>query len=760
MKKLLLTAMFMAAISIATNAQSGTIGDLTWTYSGSVLTVSGQGEMPDYTEFNSSIPWYGYNIYSVVIEEGVTSIGAYAFSNKTALYSVSLPKGLISIGAYAFYNCSNTSFTSITLPEGLTTIDSYAFHSCSRLSAINIPESVTSVGSYAFAGTSWLSNQSNRLVYVGKVAYIYNGTMPANTQIELLEGTTGIAASAFSGRSTLISITIPKSVTNIGSQAFYNCTGLTEIVLPERLITIGSSAFYNCSNLESVTIPESIESVGSNAFSGTLWFNEQSGVVYVGKIACGYSGEMPEDTHIEILEGTVSIANSAFSNCTKLSSVTFPASLSNIEGSAFYGCTGLSEITFPETVTTIGEQTFYNCSKLATINILNAEVKIGTDAFTNTALYDSYPTNSVVNIGTIACQYKGLLSVMQTAEIAEGTTMLADNLFQNATSLLYITIPRSVTTIGENAFNGCTNLSRITIPENVTSIAKNAFTGCTRLTNVTWLAKDCMLEDVIFPNNVDDIEFGKTVRSIPDYIFKNNTKISSLIIPHSVESVGKQAFFRCTNLYSISIGAGLESIGDLAFYGCSDVSNITCYAIIPPAATPYCFLDVPISATVQIPCGTISLYEAANEWKYFWSFLEIIAYTANGYSANAEFGSVSVAQTCAEAVFTAEAAEGCRFVRWSNNSDANPLIVPLSENVELIAEFESETTGIDLINGDESVIYTHGNNIIIKNSDAPVAVYELTGRVLYQGLSREIPVTKAGIYIVETDGRREKVVID
>jgi hypothetical protein len=143
--------------------------------------------------------------------------------------SIMLLAGTKGIAAKAFQYCYG--ITSITIPDSVTSIGSGAFHSCSGLTSITIPESVTSIGYEAFYATAWYEAQPNGLVYAGKVAYAYKGTMPANTSITLLAGTKGIAYQAFNGCSGLTSITIPDSVTSIGANAFYGCTKLTSIKL-------------------------------------------------------------------------------------------------------------------------------------------------------------------------------------------------------------------------------------------------------------------------------------------------------------------------------------------------------------------------------------------------------------------------------------------------------------------------------------------------------------------------------------------------
>ena len=179
--------------------------------------------MPDYN--NNGSPWYSQRekIKKVVIENGVTNIGSYAFSGCSSLISVTIPNSVTSIGILAFYECS-----------GLT--------------SIIIPNSVTSIGVSAFRGTKWYNNQPDGFVYVGSILYNYKGTMPANIVIK--DGTKNIPASFFRNCSGLTSITIPNSVTSIGDDAFLGCSGLTSITIPNSVTSIGNHAFESCYKLK------------------------------------------------------------------------------------------------------------------------------------------------------------------------------------------------------------------------------------------------------------------------------------------------------------------------------------------------------------------------------------------------------------------------------------------------------------------------------------------------------------------------------
>ena len=163
----------------------------------------------------------------LIIPDSVTSIGNQAFYGCTGLTSVTIPNSVTSIGLAAFSGC--TGLTSITIPDSVTSIGFCAFENCSSLISITIPNSVTNVSSGAFGNTAWYNNQPDGLVYAGKVAYEYKGTMPSNTSIVIKDGTLGIVSAAFVSCSGLTIITIPNSVTRIGEEAFRYCDSLTSI---------------------------------------------------------------------------------------------------------------------------------------------------------------------------------------------------------------------------------------------------------------------------------------------------------------------------------------------------------------------------------------------------------------------------------------------------------------------------------------------------------------------------------------------------
>ena len=316
---------------------------------------------------------------SVTIGDGVTNIGYGAFSMCSSLTDVVIPDSVTSIGDYAFSSCSG--LTSIVIPDGVTSIGDYAFSSCSGLTSITIPAGVTNIGSGAFAGCT---NLTDFRVHNGNQSYVVSGDILYNrdmttlisyfgskTYVYIPYGVTSIAAGAFYGCSGLTSITIPDSVTSIGKYAFYGCSGLTSIVIPNSVISIGEYSFYNCSNLTSIVIPDSVTSIDDSAFEGCdNLIVVEDGVYYVDKWVV-YCDQSVHD--VVLREDTVGIGNSAFSDCSSLTSIVIPDSVTSIGNSAFERCISLTSIVIPDSMTSIGNYAFSSCGWLTDIYFTGTE---------------------------------------------------------------------------------------------------------------------------------------------------------------------------------------------------------------------------------------------------------------------------------------------------------------------------------------------------------------------------------------------------
>ena len=256
-------------------------------------------------------------------------------------------------------------------------------------------------------------------------------------------------------------------------------------------------------------------------------------------------------------------------NCTGLTSISIPSSVTKVFTTAFSGCTGLTSISVDAANSAYDSRD--NCNA-----IIRTENNALIAGCANTVI-----PSSVTSIGSYAfSDISGLTSL----SIPTSVKKIGNSAFSGCTGLTSISIPYSVTSIGESTFSDCTRLSSISIPSSVTSIGGAAFSGCSSLTSIT------------IPSSVTAIEY---------YVFLGCTGLTSISIPPSVTSIGSGAFSDCTGLNSISIPSSVTSIGSYAFDGCS--SNLIIYSesTTPPATSSI------ENKTVYIPVGTTSCYEEA-----------------------------------------------------------------------------------------------------------------------------------------------------
>ena len=181
----------------------------------------------------------------------------------------------------------------------------------------------------------------------------------------------------------MTSVIVPYGVTSIKARTFENCTALGSVSIPDSVTSIKAGAFKNCSDLRNIDIPDSVFEIGEGAFDNTPLFGTSVNV-YIGKVYYKYRGTMPENTKIQIKDGTVGIADYALCNSDYyLHGVKIPDSVKNIGGHAFENCTGLTSVTIPNGVTAIGDEAFYNCTCLESVTIPRSVTKIGEGAFDN-----------------------------------------------------------------------------------------------------------------------------------------------------------------------------------------------------------------------------------------------------------------------------------------------------------------------------------------------------------------------------------------
>lgn len=255
------------AIEIAI-AHDGSCGDrLTWSFDANsgTLIVQGSGNMTDFGYDGQ--PWNEYVsiIQKIIISNGVTSVGSYAFSHCTNLKSISIPNSVTEIGKYAFYHCS--ALESISLPENLKSLSQAVFNSCVSLKSISIPVGVTAIGSYVFENCTSLEsvNISGTVSSIGTTAFANCVNL---TSITLPESLTELGGGCFYGCTNLSSITIPAGVTRLQDHMFYGCASLTSITIPSKIASIEHYVFGECYELRTITFEGNAPQIDDVAFYG------------------------------------------------------------------------------------------------------------------------------------------------------------------------------------------------------------------------------------------------------------------------------------------------------------------------------------------------------------------------------------------------------------------------------------------------------------------------------------------------------------
>lgn len=332
-----------------------------------------------------------------VIPDGVTTIGAYMFSDCTGLNGVVIPESVTTIEPWAFSGCINLtqvdmtnyhvaigrgafSNTSAGTTDGDTYYlgngnnpyfmlyycgdtwreDVYTVHPDTRLIGIDafqdsyswleevvLPEGLTFIGQKAFYQSGLSVNLPSTIITIGDHAFSgcrINAEALPQGLTSILEGT--FMNCYFSGG--IENMDIPEGVTTIGKEAFYSCDSLTEVMIPEGVTSIGESAFKDCYALSKVSIPDSVTFIGLDAFlyCDSLNVNHVGYNMYLGNENTPDIVLIRGDSANPISENTVAIHNAAYYENISLTEITIPKKVKSIGYNTFYGCVNLKTITF------------------------------------------------------------------------------------------------------------------------------------------------------------------------------------------------------------------------------------------------------------------------------------------------------------------------------------------------------------------------------------------------------------------------------
>lgn len=564
-----------AVTEIAKNAFADT--DLT------KITIGAALENIGYNAFanNDSLAELVWNATSAetIYEQSSASLVRAIFNGCGKLATVTVGDNVESLPDY--FLPDNTLIKKIELPDGILAVGDSAFNGCTSLAQITNADDLKTIGQDAFTDTPWFTAylKQDGLIYLGSILYVYNGDMPADTQITVKEGTTAIANGAFNKQSNLTSVVLPNGLTSIGDRAFAG-TSLTQVTIPASVTDIGSEAFNDAKKLASVTFNEGLKTIGDSAFDGCSLLNTvalpnsltklgKSAFLYAGRDAATADGtltigggltEIPERAFmgmsktggaVAIPSGIVSIGTYAFYN-TGFSSVSIPDGVTTIGASAFASTKQLKAVTLPGSVSTLGnnvfqssgiasatlngtftkipESTFSGCDALTEITWQKTITEIGEKAFQSADALDEIDLTGIVHIGAYAFNpdSSNVSNGVSKVTFWEGLLTIGDFAFADAPITGELVLPSTLTTIGSQAFKGCKKITKVNIPGSVETFSSSAFRECSALQEVT---------------------ISDGVKTIPSGAFMSCTKLTEIKVPSSVTEIGGSAFTSAQRVY-------------------------------------------------------------------------------------------------------------------------------------------------------------------------------------------------------------------
>lgn len=546
---------------------NGTCGEnLTWTLDDNgTLTISGEGDMEDYAWYP---PWFNnkFDIKSVVIEEGVTSIGNKAL-RLCHFTNISIPDSVTKIGKEGL---AGSDLTSVNIGRNVTSIAEDALMSCSSLTEINVDSENPNYSS--LDGVLFNKDKTVLLQYAcGKADDVY--TVPG--------GVDGIGYRAFY-YSNLTNIILPDTVTHIDDGAFSSCRSLTNIEIPDSVTSVGSGVFYYCEALTDVNIPDSITGISKSMFCYCRALTNiiiPDTVTYIGDSAFSTCDKL---TDIVIPENVTSIGSYAFAYCDGLTVVEIPEKVSVISDHAFYSCDGLINAVIPENVTQVSESAFAYCTRLTSVTMCGSPKIIDKNAFLGSK------NISELHISDLA-EYLN----SKFANYEANPMYYAKDLYLNGERLTSVVIPDGITNIPTCAFRGC-GLTSVTFPPSITNIEHMAFSYCSKL-------EDFYISDLAAYLNIEfNYDSSANPMSSADNLYLNGELVTSLEVPDGVTRIPEAAFQDCKSLTDIKLPDSINDIRNNAFKGCANLKDI----VIPSGETAiayYVFQDCKNLESITIP---------------------------------------------------------------------------------------------------------------------------------------------------------------
>ena len=564
-----------------------------------------------------------YGITSIDIPQTIVSIGNYAFWGLD-IKSFAIPKGTRAIGDMAFWGCRNLE--SISIPESVQSIGDQAFYSCRMLTSIVIPKSINSIGTGIFNACWKLES-----IVVDKGNPVYDSRGNSNTIIETQTNTLIAGCSK---------TTIPNTVKQIAPKAFAQTIAednhVYELIIPKSVEVIGEEAFWNNNGLLSVDIPSSVNSIGSKAFADcghlekvSVYHNQPLAITDVFQ-GCTYGL-----LYLYVPAGTKALYESTegwkdFKNIVEMEPENKELSKWDI-----FEANGITYM-------------------VANTNPL--EVYVGPSQRIEGYDDDLFEGLEIQQFGAVPQEYTGDIVIPSSVVAPDGksytVTAISMNAFTNCKGITSVTIPNTVITIQFSAFYDCDGLTSITIPSSVVNIQYLAFGLCDGLTSAifenvspittgeqSWggVFNACGNLTSVYINNLSAWCGNSFLRQddSPAYwasksegkevhLFVDGKEVNDLIIPNDITSIGQLVFCGYNGINSITIPNSVTTIGKGAFYECRGITKVNSRIETPFAINKKdVFHGILDDATLYVPAGTKTLYEATEGWKDFKNIVEM-----------------------------------------------------------------------------------------------------------------------------------------
>ena len=564
----------------------------------------------------SIIPSVCRHSTKVIILDGVTSIGASAFSYCRGIKSVVMPDSVTSIGESAFLGCSG--MTTVTIGNGVASIEAGAFSYCRGLENVAIPDSVRSVGESAFLGCSSLATVTigNGVMSIGANAFSgcneLSGVAIPNSvanvgdsafadcgglkYVTIGNGVTNIGDGSFSYCRGIKDVVIPDSVTRIGESAFFSCSGLTTATIGNGVKSIGARAFAGCGKLTNVTIPESVMSIGGLAFTDCIGLTSITIPRGVTRIEDGMFSNCYALASVRIRGGVTSIGRGAFFRCWGLADVTIPNSMRSMDENAFAYCRSLTNIVLPDSIIRIGDSAFSHCQRLASVTMLGNAPILGHSCFDrcneNCTVYvrgDS--TRWMVDIpgvwNGVKIEYMGeeaMLAAFSKVEAVKeanvvDTIRVADDDTPKVMNCGSENLRGKLMTLGDDMIDS----------EEISAVAnEEVATEHETVDGVMWTycivageakiyggssAKAAIPVETSGDLAIPSALGGCPVTCIESFAFNGCKCLTSVKIPDSVKRIETHAFSQCSSLTTVTISSDVTWVDNYAFPGCRKLSE-------------------------------------------------------------------------------------------------------------------------------------------------------------------------------------------